>query len=98
MREKFNVGIISSAMADPGQAGSSRLILGFTGLLVILVFTDIFGANPSEVSAHKEVLPPPNFAKLMAGPSIKFLYWYVLTCCYVNKSIYFLLFISVFSK
>lgn len=64
-------------MADPGgQAGSSRLILGLTGFLIVLCFSDIFGSNPAEVAAHKEVPPPPNFAKLMAGPSIKFLYCY----------------------
>ena len=62
-------------MAEPGPTGSSRLLFGLTGFLVVLVFSDIFGSNPTEVSAHKEVPPPPNFAKLMAGPSIKFLYW-----------------------
>jgi hypothetical protein len=64
-------------MADRGGlTGSSRLFLGLTGFLIILVFTDIFGGSgPTQVSAHKEVPPPPNFAKLMAGPSIKFLYW-----------------------
>jgi hypothetical protein len=62
-------------MAEPGLNGSSRLFLGLTGFLVLLVFSDIFGSKSAEVSAHKEVPPPPNFAKLMAGPTIKFLYW-----------------------
>ena len=64
-------------MAEPGgQTGSSRLFLGLTGFLIILVFSDIFGVSKtSEVSAQKEVPAPANFAKMMAGPSIKFLYW-----------------------
>ena len=63
-------------MAEPGQNGSNRLLLGLTGFLIILAFSDIFGSKSTEVSAHKEVPPPPNFAKLMVGPSIKFLYCY----------------------
>jgi hypothetical protein len=60
-------------MADPGQRGSSRLLLGLSGFLVVLVFSDLFGS--AQVSGQKEVPPPPNFARMMAGPSIKFLYW-----------------------
>ena len=56
----------------------SGLFLGLTGILLGLTLLDFSSsggvASASSDSLGKDV-PAPKFASMMAGPSIKFLYW-----------------------
>ena len=60
-----------------GNNSNGKNLLVFCLVLALVSLVDMkTGSSPSNgVQASKEV-PTPKFSTMMAGPSIKFLYWY----------------------